>query len=109
MKLNRLKIANCSRVADIDIEARDNMVLIGPNGSGKTTVLLCLDMLLGMSDQRLRGELSEEFIRDESQPLIVEAALGNLDADELAAFPDEVDALNGNELVVRLEACADEG
>ena len=109
MKLNRLKIANCSRVADIDIEARDNMVLIGPNGSGKTTVLLCLDMLLGMSDRRLRGELSEEFIRDESQPLIVEAALGNLDADELAAFPDEVDALNGNELVVRLEACADEG
>lgn len=109
MKLNRLKIANCSRVADIDIEARDNMVLIGPNGSGKTTVLLCLDMLFGMSNQRLYGVLSEGFIRDESQPLIVEATLGNLDDDELAAFPDEVDALNGNELVVRLEAYADEG
>ena len=108
MKLNRLKIANCSRVADIDIEVRDNMVLIGPNGSGKTTVLLCLDMLFGMSNQRLYGVLSEGFIRDESQPLIVEAALGNLDDDELAAFPDEVDALNGNELMVRLEAYADE-
>ena len=72
MKLNRLKISNCSRVADVDIEVRDNMVLIGPNGSGKTTVLLCLDMLFGMSNLRLYGVLSEGFIRDESQPLMVE-------------------------------------
>lgn len=109
MKLNRLRISNCSRVADIDIEVRDNMVLIGPNGSGKSTVLLCLDMLFGMSDQRLHGVLSKEFIRDDSQPLVVEAALGNLDDDELAAFSTEVDTRNGNELLVRLEACADEG
>ena len=90
MRLKHLEITNCSRVSDIDIEVRDNLVLIGPNGSGKTTVLLCLDMLFGMSNQRLYGVLSEGFIRDESQPLIVEAALGNLDDDELAAFPDEV-------------------
>lgn len=109
MKLSRLKISNCSRIADVDIEARDNMVLIGPNGSGKTTVLLCLDMLFGMSSQRLCGVLSKEFIRDKSQPLVVEAVLENLNDNELAAFPDEVDALNGNELVVRLEASSNEG
>jgi energy-coupling factor transporter ATP-binding protein EcfA2 len=57
VKLTHLKITNCSRVADIDMEVRDNMVLIGPNGSGKTTVLKCLDMLLGMSDQQLRETL----------------------------------------------------
>ena len=71
MELKRLRIANCSRVADIDIAVRDNMVIMGPNGSGKTTVLLCLDMLLGMNEQQLLEVLSEEFIRDESQPLTV--------------------------------------
>lgn len=38
MKLTHLNIINCSRVADIHIEVRGNMVLIGPNGSGKLTV-----------------------------------------------------------------------
>ena len=105
MELKRLRIANCSRVADIDIAVRDNMVIMGPNGSGKTTVLLCLDMLLGMNEQQLLEVLSEEFIRDESQPLTVEVALGNLNDDELAVFADGIDASRGNELVVGLDVC----
>ena len=132
MKLNRLRIANCSRIADIDIEVRDNMVLIGPNGSGKTTVLLCMDMLLGMSERQLRDALSQEFIRDKSQPLIVEAALGSRSADESTvalgswgagestaalgsrgagepAAPNKADAPKGSELTVRLEVRAGDG
>ena len=73
MKLEHLRITNCSRVSDIDIDVRDNMVLIGPNGSGKSTVLLCLDMLLGMSDSLLRETMSESFIRDTSRAMTVEA------------------------------------
>ncbi len=78
MRLKHLRIANCSRISDIDIDVRDNMVLIGPNGSGKSTVLLCLDMLLGMSEQQLSDALSEEFIRDKSRPMTVEAVLKDI-------------------------------
>ena len=104
MKLKHLKITNCCRISDIDIEMRDNVVLIGPNGSGKTTVLQCLDMLLGMDSQTLRKLVAQDFIRDESQPLIVEATLEVLDANELAAFANEVNITDENSFTIRLEA-----
>lgn len=103
MRLKRLAISNCSRIKDIDIEVRDSMVLIGPNGSGKTTVLFCLDMLLEMDTRRLYATVGEKFIRDTSQPFSVEAVFEDLNDDELAAFPDEVNPLNSNELSVRLD------
>ena len=109
MKLNHLRITNCSRVSDIDIEVRDNLVLIGPNGSGKSTVLYCLDMLLGMNNLQLLRILSEKYIRDESQPMTVEAVFGNLENDELTMFSEAVDVQNGNDLCVRLDARLDGG
>lgn len=103
MKLKRLKISNCSWIEDLDIEVRQNLVLIGPNGSGKTTLLLCLEMLLEMDDNCLYETVSEDYIRDKSKPFSVEAVFENLDADELAAFSDEVDVRKSNELSMRLE------
>jgi len=78
MRLKHLTITNCGRVADIDIDVRDNLVLIGPNGSGKTTVVQCLDMLLGMNNLQLRAELTADYVRDASRPMTVEAAFGGL-------------------------------
>ena len=106
MKLRRLTISNCSRIKDIDVAVRDNMVLIGPNGSGKTTVLQCLEMLLGMDDQRLYEAASNGFIRDTSLPFSVQVAFGALNAEERAAFSNEVEAGGASELVVRLEVTA---
>ena len=103
MKLKRLSIFNCNWVKDLEIEVRQNLVLIGPNGSGKTTVLLCLEMLLDMDGQCLCESITEDFIRDKTKPLLIEAALDELSADELTAFADEVDAQGDNELVIRLE------
>ena len=104
MKLKHLTIANCSRIADIDIDVRENLVLIGPNGSGKTTVLLCLSMLLGMNDEQLFDAFTANLIRDDARPMTTEAVFADLDDDERAAFPREAIAANGNELPVRLEA-----
>ena len=103
MRLKRLAISNCSRIKDIDIEVRDNLVLIGPNGSGKTTVLLCLNMLLEMDAQRLYGTITEDFVRDSSQPCSVEAVFEHLTTRELAVFPDVVDPSSSNELSVKLD------
>lgn len=85
---------------------RDNVVLIGPNGSGKTTVLLCLDMLLGMDDRQVRDLVSESFIRDETKPLSIGAVLGNPDG-ESASFADEGENSAEGDLVIRLEAYMD--
>ena len=108
MKLKRLRISNCSWIEDLDIEVRQNLVLIGPNGSGKTTVLLCLEMLLEMDGQRLCESITQDYIRDKAKPFSVEAVLDDLSTDELAAFSDEVDSRKGNELLIRLEAKAGE-
>ena len=107
MKLKRLRISNCSWVEDLDIEVRHNLVIIGPNGSGKTTVLRCLEMLLGMDSCQLHETITEDFIRDKSKPFTVEAVLDDLGVDELAVFPDVVDAQKGNGLSMRLEVGAD--
>ena len=102
-------ISNCSRIKDIDVEVRDNMVLIGPNGSGKTTVLQCLEMLLGMDDRQLCEVASNEFVRDASLPFSVQVAFVALSAEELAVFSDEVKVSGAAELVVRLEVFVGDG
>ena len=107
MRLKHLAIANCSRISDIDIDVRDNLVLIGPNGSGKTTVLVCLDMLLGMSEEQLYDAFAPNLIRDESRPMTMEAVFADFDDDELAAFPREIFTAGGNDLPIRLEAHRD--
>ena len=91
----RLTISNCSRVKDVDIEVRDNLVLIGPNGSGKTTVLLCMDMLLGMDARQLSAEVAKGLIRDSAKPLVVEGVFGSLTDEELAVFPKEARGRDG--------------
>ena len=109
MKLSRLTISNCSRIKDIDIEVRDNLVLIGPNGSGKTTVLLCMDMLLGMDAQRLGEAVAQGLIHDSAKPFVVEGVIGALADEELAAFPEEAIARDSRSLRIRLEASASGG
>jgi len=107
MRLKHLTIANCSRVSDIDIEVRDNLVLIGPNGSGKSTVLLCLDMLLGANGQRLHDMLTPGFIRDASRPMTVKAVFADLSEDERSTFAGAFGAGNNRTLSVKLEANLD--
>ena len=62
IKLKRLKITNCSWIEDLDIEVRQNLVLIGPNGGGKTAMLLCLEMLLETDDRHLCESITEDYI-----------------------------------------------
>ena len=49
MRLTRFKVENHRRLADLDIEVRDHLVLVGANDVGKSSLLRCLDLLLGAS------------------------------------------------------------
>ncbi|PAU69354.1 ATP-dependent endonuclease, partial [Bifidobacterium italicum] len=79
MRLSALKILNHSRVTDLDVEVRDHLVLVGTNESGKSSILRCLDLLLGAPRARLYATLGAADLRDPTRPFIVEASLTGAD------------------------------
>jgi putative ATP-dependent endonuclease of OLD family len=84
-------------LSDLDIEVRKHHVLVGPNDVGKSSLLRCLNLLLGASTAQLYSWLVPDDLKDPNQSLIIEADLEEFDADQEALFPDEisVDATTG--------------
>ncbi|MFW6240211.1 MAG: AAA family ATPase, partial [Thermodesulfobacteriota bacterium] len=58
-KINRIKIGGFRRLLDIDLPVRPFMVLIGPNGVGKTSFLDALSTLSASASGNLNGMLSQ--------------------------------------------------
>lgn len=112
MKLKSFNIENHSRLQDATIAVRDHLVLVGPNDVGKSSLIRCLDLLLGASVAQLYSRLSSEDFRNPGQPLVIEAGLGDFSDPEKALFADEisVDPVSGTQsLKIRLEAAIEEG
>ena len=110
MRVGRLSVQNYSRLVDLDIEVRQHLVLVGPNDVGKSSLLRCLNLLLGASTAQLYSWLVSEDVRHLDQPLIIEADLEEFNADQEALFPDEitVNAATGKKtLTVKLAAAFD--
>lgn len=107
MHLTRVVVKNHSRLADTDIEVRGHLILVGPNDVGKSSLLRCLDLLLGANTAQMYNRITGDDFREADQPFIIEATITDLDADDQAAFPDEptVDpATNELTLTLSLEA-----
>ena len=110
MRLTKIKIENHSRLSDPSIEVREHLVLVGANDVGKSSLLRCLDLLLGASTAQLYNRVVVEDFTDATVPFVVEAELNALSATDQGWFPDEasVDPTTGEvTLVVRLEATFD--
>lgn len=110
MRLIRLKVQNHSRLVDLDIAVRTHLVLIGANDVGKSSILRCLDFVLGASTAQLYSRITPEDFRDRDQPLVIEVGLTDFNADDEALFPDEiaiVSADGGTSLTIRLAASID--
>lgn len=103
MKLCNVQITNHSRIEDLKIEVRDNLILIGSNGSGKSSLIRCLDLLLGKTTQQLYYNITPSDFASDTNPLIIQAILEELSDDERSHFPDEIDA-NTGKLTITLEA-----
>lgn len=106
MKLTHIQIQNHARVADVAIEVRDHLVLVGANGVGKSSVLRCLQLALGASTAQLYSHVTGDDFRDSDEELVVEVTLDDFSEDEKAAFPDEINTLDGT-LTLRLSATVD--
>ena len=109
MRLTRVKIENHHHLQDLELEVRQHMVLIGPNNAGKSSLLRCLDLLLGASTAQLYNKITYEDLREPGRPLIIEAELCEFSQDEKALFPDEISINPNNKqtLTIRLEASFD--
>ena len=110
MRLARFSIRNYSRLEDLELAVREHVVLVGPNDVGKSSILHCLDLLLGASTAQLYSRIVPSDLRTLDEPFVVESDLVELSDTEEALFPDEitVDAGTGAKLLtVRLEASFD--
>ncbi len=111
MKLRAIGIWNHSRLQDAEVEVREHLVLVGPNDVGKSSLIRCLDFLLGASTAQLYARLGAADFRDPEKPFIVQAVFGCLGDQDKALFPDEitVDPVTGTRsLTLRLEATIDQ-
>lgn len=111
MRLARLQIVNHSRVADLAIDIRNHLVLVGANDVGKSSVLRCLQLVLGATTSQLYAQVSAEDFRDVAAELVVEVTLVDFTKDERAVFPDEIniDPTSGEaSMTIRLTVSVDE-
>ena len=110
MLVSRIKIANHSRIADLDVEVRGHAVIVGANDVGKTSILRLADLLLGATTGQLYQRLGLADLADPSADLVVEAVLTSFTDEERRLFPREISIDPGDRsesLLVRLTAAAD--
>ncbi|MCE0764608.1 AAA family ATPase [Pseudonocardia kujensis] len=111
MRISRLSVRNHSRLKDFEIEVRSHLVLVGPNDVGKSSVLRCVDLLLGASTAQLYQQITSSDFRDAGETLVIEADLVDFQESDKANFPDEIQVIaetGASLLTLRLAASIDE-
>ncbi|WP_431220096.1 ATP-dependent nuclease [Leifsonia xyli] len=104
LRLSSIRIANYQRLPDLEIEVREHLVLVGPNDVGKTSILNCINLLLGASVQQIYASLGVRDLADTALPLIVRGVLIDFSDEERATFPDDIQVIDGDEsITVQLE------
>lgn len=112
MKLVAIRLKNHSRLADLDLQVRTHLVLVGANDVGKSSLLRCLNLILGSSTAALYSRITKDDFAEPKNPFVIEVDLTDFSLDEQAAFPDEIQIgkeQNPSILTIRLEAQLDEG
>lgn len=99
--------SNYRRLPDGQINVRDHLVLVGPNDTGKSSIVRALHLCLGMAHGQVAASISPRDFTDPSAPLILTVTLDGIDVDDRAAFPDETTTGPPEVLVVVLEATLD--
>ena len=105
MKLTQFSISNHGRLANMTVEVRDHLVIVGANDVGKTSIFRLLNFLLGSSVQQLYQGLSVADITDRADALIVTARMEGFSTDEAGLFPFEMTVVDGepDHLILQLE------
>lgn len=90
MKIALLKIENFRGISSGTIQFRDHTVLIGPNNSGKTTIIEALALILGR-DRLVRNLTEHDFFGSDPQPadrIRITATITGFDPEDFTEHPD---------------------
>jgi putative ATP-dependent endonuclease of the OLD family len=107
VKIRHLSWKNYRRLNDGRIDVHDHLVLVGPNDSGKSSVLWAIHLCLGVFGAQLASSVHPRDLTSEDEPLVLEVALVDFTGEERAAFPDEIDIGPPETLTIRLEGTID--
>jgi hypothetical protein len=90
VKIALLKIENYRGIREGQIQFRDHTVIIGPNNSGKTTIIEALALVLGR-DRLVRNLTEHDFFGSDPQPadrIRIVATITGFEPEDLMAHPD---------------------
>lgn len=82
-------------------------MLLGPNDSGKSSVLRAIHLCLGVAGAQLGSSVQPRDLTSPDQPLVLDVVLGDISEEDRAAFPDEIEVGPPETLTIRLEANVD--
>ena len=109
MRLQRIVWKNYRRLPDAEIEVRKHLVLVGPNDSGKSSVLRAVNLCLGISGAQLGTQIEHGDFTDPEEPLVIQVVLNKIEDIDRAAFPDEISTLDGETLTIEIRATMEGG
>lgn len=104
MRIRELSWSNYRRIPDGRVEARRHLVLVGPNDSGKSSILRGLYLCLGMPHFQLAATISDRDFTEPTLPLRFSVVLDDIEDEDRAAFPDEISLGEVETLVISVEA-----
>lgn len=107
MRIKAFEWSNYRRMPDGGIDVRNNIVLVGPNDSGKSSLLRAMHIALGMAHGQATSAIRARDFTDPGAPLKIRVVLDDLKDHDRAAFPDEVTTGPPEELTVEVEATVD--
>jgi putative ATP-dependent endonuclease of OLD family len=107
MRIKHVSWSNFRRLPDGSLTARNHIVLVGPNDTGKSSIVRALYMCLGMPHAQLTANITPRDFTDPTKPLLICVKLDTLQPDDRAAFPDEVTIGPPEVLEIHLEATLD--
>lgn len=108
MRITKISWTNFRHLADAELRIGPHAVFIGANETGKSSVLRLCHACLGATPSSLFQIFSQRDFSDPAQPLTCELTLEEFDADDMAAFPDEISPGSPDQLRLVLEVALDE-
>lgn len=107
MKIREVTWANYRRLPDGELGVRDHLVLVGPNDTGKSSVLRAIYLCVGMAHGQMTHSISGRDFTDPDAPIRLTVTLDGIEDEDRAAFPDEITTGPPEVLVVAVEATLD--
>ncbi|MGK0155702.1 MAG: putative ATP-dependent endonuclease of OLD family [Neolewinella sp.] len=107
MKIREISWSNYRRLPGATIAVRDHLVLVGPNDTGKSSVVRAVNLCIGMAHGLVANAVTVRDFTDPAKPVLVTVTLDGIDDKDRAAFPDEIDVGPPEVLRVAVEATLD--